>query len=733
MIVTCDRRVSRNWRTRSLPALAELRQWMYRRSSPGWYSRRAWKARSLIETSSVVLPSRSRSRPAPRDSSATVRGWTNSSVRSVHVSVRRIRPSGSPCTVVAGPTWMTPRREVGTTKSSSWALPGVSAGSTKRAADRPTGSSTRIGSIGVRASLVTRIRPVAGSPTVTRRGSTSARMRTFVRPSASSRQIAKRTRAAAATMSSSVQPQRAPTNQQTTPRARIVQPSGETHPTTRATGRQTPSVWPATCPIERVSGWVTWRMPRLVVPATARARDADTDGPVGEPATGAPAPAGAAVRDGIRKRPPRRDGAASRSCWVMRSPCGPSIVRALLSASGRGALGRRGDVVEDLVDDLLDRRAGELRLRSQQQAVAEDRLGEHLDVVGHHVGAALARGPRLGAADVGEAATHRQAQLERGVAARLLGDAADVAEDRRVDVHLVGELAHLDDDVARDERAQRLGPVACLRVGEHRDGGLVVGVADARLHEEAVELRLGQAVGAGLLDGVLGRDDHERLTDRVRLAVDRDAALLHDLEQRGLGLRRGAVDLVGEHDGREDRARVELEGLLRRLVDRHAGDVAREQVGRELDAAVRALDRGREGAGELGLAGAGEVLEEHVALGEQAGQREARHVLLAQDGLLDVADQLVEGVREPGDLLLRDATGGGGGRHGCRSPVRCFIELGYAVWLGGGAPATFAGSAPWVLGRRVPSVGPGAGHGHRLVRIAEELARVVGPVRRSVR
>ena len=40
-------------------------------------------------------------------------------------AVRRTRPSGSPCTVVRGPTGMTPRRWVGTTNSSSWALPGA--------------------------------------------------------------------------------------------------------------------------------------------------------------------------------------------------------------------------------------------------------------------------------------------------------------------------------------------------------------------------------------------------------------------------------------------------------------------------------------------------------------------------------------------------------------------------------------------------------------------------------
>jgi hypothetical protein len=68
-----------------------------------------------------------------------------------------------------------------------------------------------------------------------------------------------------------------------------------------------------------------------------------------------------------------------------------------------------------------------------------------------------------------------------------------------------------------------------------------------------------------------------------------DRALLHRLEQRGLGLGRGAVDLVGQDEVGEDRARLELE--LRRpllasvLDDVGADDVGGHQVGRELDAA----------------------------------------------------------------------------------------------------------------------------------------------------
>ena len=188
------------------------------------------------------------------------------------------------------------------------------------------------------------------------------------------------------------------------------------------------------------------------------------------------------------------------------------------------------------------------------------------------------------------------------------------------------------------------GAVAHRGVDEQLDGRRAVGVAHRGLHQEAVELRLGQPVGAGLLDRVLGGDDQERPADRVGDAVDGDPALLHHLEQRRLGLGRGAVDLVGQHDGVEDRAGVEVEGALVLVVDRHAGDVGGQQVGRELDAGVAALDGVGQRPRQHRLAGAGEVLEQDVALGQQAGQRQAHDVALAQHGLLHVVGQLVEGL-----------------------------------------------------------------------------------------
>ena len=84
-------------------------------------------------------------------------------------------------------------------------------------------------------------------------------------------------------------------------------------------------------------------------------------------------------------------------------------------------------------------------------------------------------------------------------------------------------------------------------------------IAEAEPHHEAVELGLGQRVGALVLDGVLGGDHHERRLDGMRDVVDGRLALFHALEQAGLGLGRGPVDLVGQDDVGEDGTGPELE------------------------------------------------------------------------------------------------------------------------------------------------------------------------------
>ncbi len=100
---------------------------------------------------------------------------------------------------------------------------------------------------------------------------------------------------------------------------------------------------------------------------------------------------------------------------------------------------------------------------------------------------------------------------------------------------------------------------------------------------------------------------------------------------------RGAVDLVGDHDVGEHRAGPELELRGLPVEDRHAGDVAGQQVRGELHAADRAVDGAGQRLGQRGLADARHVLDQQVALGEQGDQRDAHHLGLADDDPLHVA------------------------------------------------------------------------------------------------
>ena len=165
-------------------------------------------------------------------------------------------------------------------------------------------------------------------------------------------------------------------------------------------------------------------------------------------------------------------------------------------------------------------------------------------------------------------------------------------------------------------------------------------VAERGAQEEAVELGLRERERALLLDRVLGREHEERIGQLARDAVDRDLLLRHRLEERRLRLRHRAVDLVDEHDVREDRARPELEVALALVEDRQPGHVGRLQVGRALDARVRRpLDRARDRAGEDRLRRSGHVLEQDVTAAEERREHELDLLRLAEDDGLDIREQ----------------------------------------------------------------------------------------------
>ena len=77
------------------------------------------------------------------------------------------------------------------------------------------------------------------------------------------------------------------------------------------------------------------------------------------------------------------------------------------------------------------------------------------------------------------------------------------------------------------------------------------------------------------------------------------------------------------------------------IVDVHAQDVGGQQVGDELDALGSAAGHGGQGLDQGGLAYAGQVLQKHVALGEQCHDDQADLRLLAVDDLGGFRSQAV--------------------------------------------------------------------------------------------
>ena len=251
---------------------------------------------------------------------------------------------------------------------------------------------------------------------------------------------------------------------------------------------------------------------------------------------------------------------------------------------------------------------------------------------------------RLAARELEQSEAPARARPDRGALGSPRGrDEVDaVAADALRDVHLLDRLLHLEERLAVDDGTKlELVCSALDPAPEHLHLVLSSRVAERRAQEEAVELGLRKRIGPLVLDRVLGRDDEERRLQPVRLALDRHLALLHRLEERGLRLRRSAVDLVGEEEVREDRARPELEVDVPLVPDGRARDVGGHQVGRELDAGEPHAQDLREGPRSQGLGQAGVVLEEDVAVREEPDEHELERVALPDDSSLDLVEDLL--------------------------------------------------------------------------------------------
>ena len=116
------------------------------------------------------------------------------------------------------------------------------------------------------------------------------------------------------------------------------------------------------------------------------------------------------------------------------------------------------------------------------------------------------------------------------------------------------------------------------------------GITDHYFQHESVELGFWQLIGAFLLYGILCGHHQEGRGQGKGLLPYRHLMFLHGFEQRALHLCWGAVDFVGQHKVGEHGAFLHLKRLVFLRVDHRTHHVGREQVGRELYAAVAGVD-----------------------------------------------------------------------------------------------------------------------------------------------
>ena len=288
------------------------------------------------------------------------------------------------------------------------------------------------------------------------------------------------------------------------------------------------------------------------------------------------------------------------------------------------------------------------------------------------VGAAANQGVDLGAEDHRLDATGAGADAH--VAADRLGGPVSFGTGRQADPDRVfldrmgnrgeaGGATHRD-DLLGGPQCGRGRRVARGRAVENRVQFVGAGVGHPQLEQEAVELCFGQRVRPLHFQRVLGGEDEEGRPEGIRFAADGDRRFLHRFQQGRLGLRRGAVDLVREHEIREDRSGLEHEPTASRLVfAQHVGadDVGGHQIRRELNARELDVKGFGQGTHQSRLAETGNTLEQYMAVGEQTDDHAVDHLLLADDHLADLAAQLAAAFGEVGQLLSQVGCGPGFG------------------------------------------------------------------------
>jgi Dolichyl-phosphate-mannose-protein mannosyltransferase len=189
------------------------------------------------------------------------------------------------------------------------------------------------------------------------------------------------------------------------------------------------------------------------------------------------------------------------------------------------------------------------------------------------------------------------------------------------------------------------GVQARLKMGDHfasiggreqRALGLAFRIIQTDAQHEAIELRIRKRIRSSQVDGILRGDDKERRRQRMRHAIGGHLLFGHRFEQRTLRFRRRAVDLVGEHELCEQRSGMEFEFAALALVHADPDNVGRQQIGRELDALERKIERRGKGVRQRSLADAGQIFDQKMAACKDARERKEHPFVLSEHDLVDL-------------------------------------------------------------------------------------------------
>ena len=232
------------------------------------------------------------------------------------------------------------------------------------------------------------------------------------------------------------------------------------------------------------------------------------------------------------------------------------------------------------------------------------------------------------------------AQLQGGILTGGGGDGCHIRANLRRAVNLRDHFLHGDNIRRRADGRKRRHRLYHARIAfQHVHLLLNRRIADGQAQEKAIHLRFWQGICAHKFARILRRQHDKGLRHGVRHAIHRHLLLFHHFQQGGLRFGAGAVDFVRQHHLTHHRAFAVFRFAGLEVDQRVACHVGGHQVGGELDAPERAVQRFRQGAGERRLAHARHVLNQHMPPAQQRNQRIFDNFLLAHDNGADIVHQ----------------------------------------------------------------------------------------------